>query len=110
MTTSATSKNVSASWDDIECIERNGMITNYVVEFQELSGGVISGEVMNQTFTASGLTPYTWYTLRVAGVNIAGRGTFSDIVFVTTAEDGNNSYVHCYQLPIIFYYSPWCCF
>ena len=39
--------------------------------FQEQGGAVIPGEmnVMDRTFTASGLTPHTNYIFRVAGVN-----------------------------------------
>ena len=85
MAVSATSRTVRAFWDAIECIERNGMIT-YIVE---LSGR--SMIAMNQIFTASGLTPYTEYTFRVAGTTIAGRGPFSDTMYFTTAEDGNDS-------------------
>ena len=50
------------------------MITNYAVVFQEQGGAVIHGEVnvVDRTFTASGLTPHTNYTFRVAGVNSNG--------------------------------------
>ena len=46
-------------------IKRNGPITNYTVEFREMGGALIPGVVVNRTFTASGLTPYTNYTFRV---------------------------------------------
>ena len=45
MTPSTTSRSVSVSWSTIECIERNGEITNYTVVFQEQGGAVIPGEV-----------------------------------------------------------------
>ena len=68
------------------------MITNYTVVFQEQGGAVIDipGEVnvMNRTFTASGLTPHTNYTFRVAGVNSNGTGPYSDDITVLTDEDG----------------------
>ena len=76
-TLSTTSRRVSVSWTQISCIERNGPITNYTVEFQEVGGALIPGMVVNRTFTASGLTPYTNYTFRVAGVNDNGTGPFS---------------------------------
>ena len=61
VTPSTTSRSVSVSWSTIECIERNGEITNYTVVFQEQGGAVIPGEVnvMDRTFTASGLIPHT---------------------------------------------------
>ena len=67
------------SWDSIECIERNGIITDYAVVFQEQDGALISGQVnvMDRSFTASGLTPFALYTFEVAGVNDVNRGPFT---------------------------------
>ena len=75
----------------MECIDRNGMITNYTVVFQEQGGAVIPGEVnvMERTFIASGLTPHINYTFTVAGVNSNGTGPYSDDITVLTDEDGN---------------------
>ena len=66
------------------------MITSYTVVLQEQGGAVIPGEVnvMDRTFTASGLTPHTNYTFRVAGVNSNGTGPYSDDITVFTDEDG----------------------
>ena len=72
------------TWDTIDCIERNGVITSYSVEFQEEGGADIPGEVMGQSFTASGLTPNTSYTFRVAGVNANGTGPFTDAITIYT--------------------------
>ena len=68
------------------------MITNYTVVFQELGGAVIPGEVnvMNRAFTASGLTPNTYYTFRVAGINSNGTGPYSNDITVLTNEDGKS--------------------
>ena len=92
VTPSTTSRSVSVSWSTIECIERNGEITNYTVVFLEQGGAVISGEVnaMDRTFIASGLTPHTNYTFRVAEVNINGTGSYSNVTVILTDEDGNN--------------------
>ena len=72
------------TWDAIECIERNGIITGYVVEFQEQGGASIPGEVVGQNFTATELTPATRYTFRVAGVNSNGTGPFYNTIISTT--------------------------
>ena len=84
-----TPRSVSVSWNEIECIERNGMITNYTVEFSSLGGSVIPGVLMvnERRFIASGLTPFTNYTFRVAGVNSIGTGPFSDLITIQTDED-----------------------
>ena len=83
-----TSTSVSVSWDAIDCTERNGIITGYTVEFQEQGGARIPGEVVNQTFTASELTPNMNYTFRVAGVNSNGTGPFTDIITILTSVNG----------------------
>ena len=88
MVPTITSTSVSVSWDAIDCTERNGIITGYTVEFQEQGGARIPGEVVGQTFTASGLTPHTNYTFRVAGVNSNGTGPFTGIIAIPTREDG----------------------
>ena len=89
ITPSVTSRSVNVSWNEIECIERNGMITNYTVEFSSLGGSVIPGVLMvnERRFIASGLTPFTNYTFRVAGINTYGVGPFSNVTTIQTAED-----------------------
>ena len=82
-----TAGSVSLSWNEIECIERNGMITNYMVEFSEMGGSIIPGVqvVMNERrFIASGFIPFTNYTFRVAGINNIGVGAFSDAITIQT--------------------------
>ena len=83
---------VVMSWDAIECAERNGVITEYIVELQELRSGVsVSGEVVGQTFTVTALSPRTFYTLRVAGANTAGVGPFTENrIIYTTNDDGRS--------------------
>ena len=67
------------------------MITDYTVVFQEQGGAVIPDEmnVMDRTFTASGLTPHTNYIFRVAGVNSNGTGPYTNDTMAMTEEDGN---------------------
>ena len=89
MVPTTTSRSISVSWDAIDCIERNGEITGYTVEFQRLdASAVTSVTVVNQTFTASGLTPHTNYIFRVAGFNSNGRGPFTAITRLVTREEG----------------------
>ena len=83
-----TSRNITVTWDTIECIERNGIITNYTVVFQERGGANVSGNTVDRTFSAGGLTPGTVYTFQVAGVNDAGTGVFSTTTDITTDEEG----------------------
>ena len=81
------SASISATltWETIDYIERNGVITGYSVGFQEEGGAGIPGEVMGQSFTASGLTPNTSYTFRVAGVNANGTGPYTELSTISTS-------------------------
>ena len=84
---STTSRSIQVSWDPIECRERNGEITGYVMEWMELGGTVMLSNVTGRNFTSTDLTPFTLYTFRVAGVNINDTGTFSNIHTNSTDED-----------------------
>ena len=84
---SSTSTSIMVTWDTIDCIERNGVITSYSVEFLYDDGTRtfrITDQVMGQSFTASGLTPNTSYTFRVAGVNANGTGPFTENITINT--------------------------
>ena len=108
-TSSATSRSVRVFWTQIRCTERNGPITSYTVEFQELGGALIPGVVVNRTFIASRLIPYTNYTFRVAGVNDAGTGSFINLISVQTEEESNSYLIIIQQNFHHFLYSSWSC-
>ena len=72
------------TWDTIECIERNGIITGYTVVFQEQG----EANTVDRTFSATELTSFTSYTFQVAGVNDVGTGPLTDIITITTVEEG----------------------
>ena len=76
------------TWDTIECIERNEIITGYTVVFQEQGGADVPGNIVDRTFSAEGLTPYTNYTFQVAGVNNVGTGPFTNLITIITVECG----------------------
>ncbi len=83
-----TSRSITVTWDTITCIERNGIITNYTAEFGPSGNPTIRTWITELTFTANGLTPFTNYTFRVAGVNSVNTGIYSDIITVVTFEEG----------------------
>ena len=99
---STTSTSVKVSWDAVECTECNNEITDYTMVLQEQDGAEIPGEVnvMDRTFTASGLTPHTNYTFTVAAVNSMGTGPLSEVL-LTTDEEGMNYKCHCMEQPTI---------
>ena len=78
------------TWNAIECIDQNGIITNYMVQFLEQDGGAsVAGgvvDVNDRTYTVSGLTPATPYTFRVAVVTSGGTGPFSPFRMVITMD------------------------
>lgn len=86
---STTSTSVHVHWTAMNCSERNGFISNYTVEFQETGKTTMNHfqVMMEKEFIAARLTPYTYYTLRVAGVNSNGTGPFTDIITIVTEED-----------------------
>ena len=107
---SMASRSINVTWDTIECIEGNGIITGYTVVFQEQGGANVPGNTVDRIFSATELTPFTNYIFQVAGVNDAGTGPFS-VLTITTNEDGllNNS---CYDHFNVFsshMYSSWSC-
>ena len=85
MSPTVSSRSITVNWNEIPCIQRNGMITGYEVEFGPSGEGTISG----RSFTANGLTPFTNYTFQVRGVNSVGPGPYSDLITITTSEEGN---------------------
>ena len=104
------------TWNAIECIDQNGIITDYMVQFQEQDGGssVAGGvvDVNDRTYTVSGLTPATPYTFRVAGVTSGGTGPFSPFRMVITMDGRKlNCYIADYQKYCLEFciYSSWSC-
>ena len=83
-----TSRNIIVTWREIDCIERNGIITGYTVVFQEQGGADVPGNSVDRTFSAGGLTPGRKYTFQVAAVNDAGTGPFTGSIAIFTTEDG----------------------
>ena len=83
--TVVSSRSITVNWNEIPCIQRNGRIIRYEVELRPpVEGTTISG----RSFTANGLTPFTNYMFRVCGVNSEGPGPYSDLINITTSEEG----------------------
>ena len=94
MSTTVLSTSITVGWNTVVCIERNGVIDNYIVRFGP-EGGVQSESTVQSggidvagTYTASGLTPFTSYSFEVAAMNSADTGPFTAALFVVTDDDG----------------------
>ena len=94
VSTTVLSTSITVGWNTVACIERNGVIENYIVRFGPESGmqnesTVQSGRIgVVGTYNASGLTPFTRYSFEVAAVNSAGTGPFTATLTVDTPEYG----------------------
>ena len=104
MSPTVSSRSITVDWNEIPCIQRNGRNIRYEVEFGP-SGGVTTSMIFGRSFTANGLTPFTNYTFQVHGVNDEGPGPYSDLITITTSEEGNlmELYTSCMLLSLYFY-------
>ena len=86
------STTVNVSWNEVQCFNRSGAVTHYLVQYWSICGGVVqnvtTGGLM-QTF--SGLIPNYVYTFQVAAVGASQKiGSFSNPV---------NTVPHCANQP-----------
>ena len=87
-----TATSITIAWGAVNCIERNSIITGYVVRYTppSTSGNdsvmvVGTGDAWGMV-TIDGLVPSTQYSIQVAAVNSNGNvGVFSTTLSVQTA-------------------------
>ena len=89
----STSTTITVQWGAVDCIHRNGDITDYSVRYGvegsaegDRSVEMVSGDSSGGMYDISGLSAATRYTVEVAAVNSAGTGVYSDAVVVETLE------------------------
>lgn len=88
ITYTATARSILFSWSPILCSQCNGPITSYSIEFQSVVEDTLNITIVrSEVYNATGLTPHSNYTFRVAGVNSNGTGPYSDVIAVWTKED-----------------------
>ncbi len=86
MTTNVVPQSISYSWENPECGKRNGEIVTYTFEItNDRTNDNINDKTTDSIVTINNLTPYVTYTFKVAALNTAGMGPFSEIV-TRTAE------------------------
>ena len=70
-------------------INHNGLLTGYVIQYTRVgSSDMMTVTVNNGTsYTFSGLTVSTDYSVRVAAINVNGTGPFSSPVVNRSGED-----------------------
>ena len=85
---------VLVTWDPVPEIDRNGIITQYEVEFNQSTFNEISTSNLTTTngsqlmVELEGLEEYVEYTVRVRVYTSVGPGPFSVAVMNRTLEDG----------------------
>jgi len=89
---------ITIAWDAVNCIERNGIVTGYVVRFTPPSTSGNNTVMVSGTggaggmVTIDGLDPSTQYSIQVAAVNSDGDvGVFSTALSVQTAPENSKS-------------------
>ena len=83
---------ITVTWDEVQCIERNSDITEYMIKFNEIN------EISRtRQFIASRLFPSTTYTFQIAAMSSDGTGPFNNITGSTTQPQGNVKHVNYYN-------------
>ena len=83
----ATFSSITVTWDELSCVERNGMITGYKIKYGNRTVDVAQNV---SVYTADGLEPNTTYTIQVAGMNSNGTGPYASTTYTTLpAGEGN---------------------
>ena len=85
-------------WNALDCVKQNGPITKYILEYT--AGDTTLAAFEDTTsYNLTGLVPCTHYTIRVAAVNEAGIGSFSESVSAITNATGQIQRKEC----MVFY-------
>ncbi len=73
------STNITLTWTEIDCLDGNGIITSYIIQYGEGTNRniFINTQSNATTHLIPGLKPFTQYTFTVAGVNSVNTGPFS---------------------------------
>ena len=94
-----TAISITIEWDELACLDRNGVITGYIVEAR--AGGTLIRTVnvndgSARRATVTGLTPSTAYTVSLQAVNSADSGPIRSIAITTAGES--------VWFPLTYYY------
>ena len=88
------SATITVEWKGVECIERNGEITGYIVHYSPTDANINCNTTSvpgnghrGGTVTLTGLSAITNYSVEVAANGSSGPGPFSFPQFVVTLAD-----------------------
>jgi len=80
-------KSISIDWNSVDCIERNSKITGYTLHYNFADGTATNTLLPANitTYTVTGLTPSTNYSVKMAAINSNGEiGPFTLPTLVKT--------------------------
>ena len=77
--------NISIQWGEVDCVERNGLITGYSVRYGPSPRGEITSDAESRVLVIDQLQIRTNYSIEVAAINEHGVGKYSSAVEITTA-------------------------
>ena len=75
---------VTVTWEPVLCMYRNGLITGYVIKYNELNNDLVGNKTIEgdknliRMFEITGLKPSTQYEIKIAAVNSVGTGPFTN--------------------------------
>ncbi len=95
------STNITLIWTEIACLDRNGVITSYMIQYGEGTNTdmTITTPSNATTHLINGLKPFTQYTFIVAAVNSVNTGLFSNASDnITTLEDSKQFFLYLNSL------------
>ena len=101
-----TSTTIRVTWDEVPAIERNGIITEYEVEYNQSTFDINTTQTVTVTSTMAeltGLHEYVDYFIRVRACTRVGAGPYTADMNTTTAEDGRYTFEHVSTLVCVFY-------
>ena len=81
------STSITISWGPVPCVDRNGIVTKYVVKFRETTSEMFQNKSVTgneEAMTITALKPLTMYEVKVAAFTV-GTGPFSDSVHASTS-------------------------
>ena len=78
---------VTVEWEEVECFQRNGLVIGYSLKYSATPGSRWTAIRVKDNVTSymvPGLTLSTQYSFKVAAINDAGEGVYSNLTNYTT--------------------------
>ena len=92
------STSLRVEWNEVECTQRNGIITGYIIQYNILNdnnANEVTADAEATNIVITGLSRFNLYLISIAAMNSIGTGVFSEMfTFVTCKLINVNSYIH----------------